>query len=97
MPEAQLDPVRTKCLLAHDRCELIKDHLERGAPLRVRKGALETLEDSLEGGKGSAESPVHQVEEEQVRESETQINRSLLCFELESQYLLVSDIEMTFM
>ena len=93
MPEAQLDPVRTKCLLAHDRCELIKDHLERGAPLRVRKGALETLEDSLEGGKGSAESPVHQVEEEQVRD----FSRSLLCFELESQHLLVSDIEMTLM
>ena len=93
MPEAQLDPVRTKCLLAHDRCELIKDHLERGAPLRVRKGALETLEDSLEGGKGSAESPVHQVEEEQVRD----FSRSFLCFELESQYLLVSDIEMTLM
>ena len=74
VPEAQLDPVRTKCLLAHDRCELIKDHLERGAPLRVRKGALETLEDSLEGQaggggqQGSAESPVHQVEEEQVRQ-----------------------------
>ena len=68
VPEAQLGPVRTKCLLAHDRCELIKDHLERGAPLRVRKGALETLEDNLEGGEHNPESPVHRVEEEQVGE-----------------------------
>ena len=72
VPEAQLDPVRTKCLLTHDRVELIKDHLERGAPLKVRKEALETLEWSLEGGGSGSphnpESPLHQVEEEQVRD-----------------------------
>ena len=78
MPEAQLDSVRIKCLLTHDRCELIKNHLERGVPLRVRKEALETLEYSLESG-GSPhhpESPLHQVEEEQVRITRSKCTRS---------------------
>ena len=61
--------VRIKCLLTHDRVELIKDHLEHGAPLKVRKEALDSLECSLEGS-SPPDSPWHQVEEENVSHSE---------------------------
>lgn len=67
VPEAQIDVVRIKCLLIHDRCELIKNHLEFGAPLVVRKQALDSLEHSLEGGSPPPGSPEQLFEEEQVQ------------------------------
>ncbi len=36
LSQRQVDAVRIKCLLVHDRCELIRNHLESGAPLQVR-------------------------------------------------------------
>ncbi len=69
----QADPVRIKCLLLHDRCELIRDHLECGAPIRVRKPTLDFLENSLEGSPCSqVSSPMLLVEDETLMEEMAQ-------------------------
>ncbi len=65
----QADSVRIKCLLLHDRCELIRDHLECGAPIRVRKPSLGFLENSLEGSPSSQlSSPMLMAEDETLME-----------------------------
>lgn len=61
----QADCVRIKCLLLHDRCELIRNHLEHGAPLKVRKESLDSFEHSLEGSPESG-SPLPLMEEERT-------------------------------
>ena len=63
VPERQADTIRIKCLLIHDRCELIRNHLEHGAPLKVRKGYLDSFESSLEGSPDSG-SPLPYSEED---------------------------------
>jgi hypothetical protein len=65
VPLLQADSVRVKCLLLHDRCELIRDHLERGAPLKVRKQYLDSFENSLESS--ATPSPELLPEDEEER------------------------------
>lgn len=64
VPPQQADTIRIKCLLIHDRCELIRNHLDYGAPLKVRKGYLDSFESSLEGSPESG-SPLPYSEEDQ--------------------------------
>ena len=72
---SQADLVRVKCLLIHDRCELIRNHLEYGSPLKVRKATLGSFENSLEGSNESG-SPLPLLQEE----------HDLLMEEIQSNY-----------
>lgn len=78
VPQEQTDSIRIKCLLTHDRCELIRSHLEHGAPLKVRKEYLDSFESSLSSGSGSPD-PMFAEEERtfDVMNEEARMSTSL--------------------
>lgn len=72
--EFQRDAVRSKCLLIHDRKEIIRNYLDYGEPLKIRKEGLNSLENSLSSTSGS---PTPALDEE---------DRTFLMEEIKSNY-----------
>ncbi|TRY78656.1 hypothetical protein TCAL_16714 [Tigriopus californicus] len=61
----QAQAVRTKCLVLHERCDIIRQHLECGDPISLLRHPTQSL-DSFLGGTPVCESPIPRFEEDQV-------------------------------
>lgn len=62
---SQARAVRNKCLVLHERCDIIRQHLECGDPISLLRHPTQSLDSSL-GGTLVCESPIPHFEEDQT-------------------------------
>jgi len=67
--QENIEHLRFKCLLIHERIEMIRNHLEGGLPLKPINDYLDTIEYSLNGQSESSMSPEPQDAEDQTLRS----------------------------